>query len=220
MAYLDLEEAPDLWQTLRLLSNRRFAWASFRELDHPHTTGQSLSDGVRELVQLKTNKLLTGPIRLLTQLRYLGYYFSPLNLYYCFSDNSAQVEAIVAEVSNTPWKEHYRYVLDPTKMFGDTSDLCCEHAKSFHVSPFMHMDTQYHWQLTLPAEELKVRIDVTEEMQPLFSAEMQLQRRPLTDGELLRTTCRFPLMTAQIVKAIYWQAFRLWWKKCPYYPHP
>jgi len=28
------------------------------------------------------------------------------------------------------------------------------------------------------------------------------------------------LMTVKVVAAIYWQALRLWIKRCPLYPHP
>jgi DUF1365 family protein len=31
---------------------------------------------------------------------------------------------------------------------------------------------------------------------------------------------RFPAMTIKVLSMIYWQAFRLWLKKIPYYDHP
>ena len=45
-----------------------------------------------------------GPIRLLTLWRSFGFYFSPVNFFFLF-DVSGQVQAIVAEVTNTPWRE-------------------------------------------------------------------------------------------------------------------
>ena len=34
------------------------------------------------------------------------------------------------------------------------------------------------------------------------------------------TLLKYPMMAGKIVAAIYFEALRLWWKKCPLYPHP
>jgi DUF1365 family protein len=31
---------------------------------------------------------------------------------------------------------------------------------------------------------------------------------------------RHPCMTLEVIAAIYWQALRLWWRRCPIYVHP
>ena len=155
----------------------------------------------------------------MTLLRTWGYYFSPLNLYYCFDERSESVEAIVAEVSNTPWHEHHRYVLWPLTR-DDEQELGFEHAKDFHVSPFMGMDQRYRWRCSQPTEQLHVQIVTQEDGKGFFAAELNLNRQPLTDAALAWSLCRYPWMTARIVSAIYWQALRLWWKKCPLYTHP
>ena len=51
-----------------------------------------LDEGVRNLVEQRTGIRPQGPIRLLTQLRHFGYYFSPLNLFYCFDATGTKVE--------------------------------------------------------------------------------------------------------------------------------
>ena len=51
-----------------------------------------------------------GPIRLLTHLRTLGHCFNPVSFYYCFAPDGETLEAIVAEVTNTPWGERHAYV--------------------------------------------------------------------------------------------------------------
>ena len=53
-----------------------------------------------------------GPVRILTHLRYLGYCFNPISIYYCFGADRPPLEAIVAEVHNTPWGEEYVRALD------------------------------------------------------------------------------------------------------------
>jgi len=161
-----------------------------------------------------------GPIRLLTQLRRYGYYFSPLNLYYCFDRDGSEVQSVVAEVSNTPWREMHCYVLWSGNRVGSSERLRFHHSKGFHVSPFMDMDFDYHWQLNNPAQALKVNLANHRSGQRVFAADMVLQRRPLTRVQNFRSWLRYPWSTAQVVVAIYYQALRLWMKKCPYYPHP
>ncbi len=46
------------------------------------------------------------------------------------------------------------------------------------------------------------------------------ERRPLTGASLARVLWRYPLMTAQVVGAIHWQALRLWLKRNPVHDHP
>lgn len=218
MVYLDLAEVPGLVRSLHLLGMRRWAPAAFLEKDHRLDEGHSLDAEIRDTVQRAANEQLTGPIRLLTALRNWGYYFSPLNLYYCFDSAGDQVRAVVAEVSNTPWRETHRYVLWPPQE--NDGQISFEHAKDFHVSPFMEMDLRYRWQLSVPGEQIAVQIASQKQNHKFFTAQMNLQRRPLSDVELAKSLVRFPWMSGQIIAAIHWQALRLWWKKCPFYTHP
>jgi DUF1365 family protein len=130
------------------------------------------------------------------------------------------VETIVAEVNNTPWGEQHHYVLWAGNRTGSDRRLHFRHPKDFHVSPFMSMDLQYDWKLSAPGSRLRVGLAALRDGKRTFDASLTLTRRPFTKGELRRAQIRFPMMTAQIVGAIYYQALRLWLKKCPFYPHP
>lgn len=220
MVYLDLEEWATSAVLRKMISRNRFAPMSFLRRDHLHTGSGPLVEDVRAYIKHETGITTRGPIRLLTQLRYFGYYFSPLNLYYCFDETGSQVELVVAEVSNTPWREQHGYVLWDGNRSGGKSTLSFKHPKRFHVSPFLGMDVHYNWKLSEPTDKLQVEITNTRGDQRLFDATLKMQRRPMTQSQLSRTLVRYPLMTATIMVAIYFQALKLWWKKCPFYSHP
>ncbi|MEC8337065.1 MAG: DUF1365 domain-containing protein [Planctomycetota bacterium] len=219
MAYLDLDEldhaCPKEW-----IRRERFAWTSFLRSDHFGNPRERLSESIKKLVYSKTGISVNGPIRLLTQLRTWGYYFSPLNMYYCFEADGTTLIAIVAEVSNTPWNEKHLYVLWEGNQLSSGNALKYRHQKAFHVSPFMSMDHIYDWSIGIPREKLCVGIRSIHQNQVLFHAGLELQRRALNRATLRRMQIRYPLLTIQIVTAIYHQAFRLWKKKLPFYPHP
>lgn len=234
MAYLDLDEASQLLRESWLASASSWSPLTFRANDHllgddaasrhddESIAPAQLADEVRRHVERETGHSVTGPVRLLTQLRQFGCYFSPLNLFYCFSkQGDREPQAIVAEVSNTPWNERRLYLLHAgNQLAGQGRGLRYRHAKDFHVSPFMGLDATYDWRLTIPDEQLRVRIRSTSGAGPPFDAAMSLQRRPWSDRALAATLLRFPLSSLQTLAAIYWQAFRLWQKRCPFHPHP
>ena len=219
MLYLDLDELPALVERHWALSRAKVAPAAFRREDHFGNPAVPLADAVRRLVEQETGSRPEGPIRMLTQLRYWGLYFSPLNLFYCFNRDGSSVECVVAEVSNTPWRERHCYVLWAGNR-RSSRGLRYRHPKTFHVSPFMGMDTDYLWTLNSPGEHVRVSIESRRADTPVFRAGMALKRCELTGYRLNATLLKYPMMAGRIVAAIYFQALRLWWKKCPLYPHP
>lgn len=226
MLYLDLDELPELFSGPLPLYASRFSPGSFVRSDHLGPVELPLDDAVRELVEQRTGLRPRGPIRLLTLLRHWGYYFSPLNLYFCFAGDDDQLETIVAEVSNTPWLERHYYVLHAGNRLSAVDHVTShtsarfEHPKEFHVSPFMGMDFHYAWRVNCPGRWLKVHLQNVKCGQPHFDASLVLRRRELTPGRLRRSWLGYPWMTVQVVAAIHFEAFRLWWKQCPFHPHP
>ncbi len=216
----NLEQAlPSSW----LWSIERPAPLSFRRRDHIGDPGTSLPETIRALLVQDQRPGADGKILLLTQFRHFGYVFNPLSLYFCF-DLAERWVATVAEVRNTPWGETFCYVLDGADRPGHVPDpanhLDCRTAKQFHVSPFMGMNMQYAWQISRPGNTLTIKIENVENDKRLFQAVLELRREPITRTNLLRSACRFPLSSHRTILAIYWQALRLWWKRCPYFPHP
>jgi len=220
MVYLDLDELPSLFEKRWLWSASRPNLAWFRRADHLGDSSTGLSESVRDLVTERTGSRPSGPVRLLTHLRYFGYGFNPVSFYYCFDATDTKVETIVAEVNNTPWGEQHCYVLPAQS---DALEREAHHhqlRKAFHVSPFMDMNQDYTWRLGEPGERLSVHMVNYASQQRLFDATLHLERREMSGPALARALARFPLMTVQVVALIYYQALRLWLKRTPLYTHP
>jgi DUF1365 family protein len=216
--YLDLDEWAAHGRKLWPVSESRFAPAAFRRSDHLGDAKFPLIDSVRSFVMNETGVSVDGPVRILTQLSHFGFYFSPINIYYCF-DSQENVVAMVAEVSNTPWNERHCYVLWHGNRV-DGSQSRYSHPKTFHVSPFMGMDSIYQWRLAKPGKRLAVSLGCEREGDRIFQALMQLERKPLTNFSMLRSLARRPVAAIHVLGAIYFQALRLWMKRCQFFPHP
>lgn len=217
MLYLDLDEQDALFALSPLAGRGRFAPFGFRETDYlPDATrsGQSLRDAVRERLQEALGRRIDGPIRLLTQPRSWGFAFNPASFFYCF-DREEKLQAILCEVSNTPWGESYHYVM-PASGPGRQQFAV---AKGFHVSPFLPRDLEHHMSFSQPDERLGIHIEDRQGDLRLFDASLSLQRQPLTRGNLHRHLLAFPWMTVKTVLAIYWQALRLLLKRMPLFNH-
>jgi len=220
MMYLDLAELPDLFRGRWLWSARRPALAWFRREDHLGDAARPLEDCVRDLVEARCGTRPTGPVRLLTHLRYFGYCFNPVSFYYCYGRDGRAVEFVVAEVNNTPWGERHCYVLPADRGYriGPTSNHRL--AKEFHVSPFLPMDMEYRWRFVDPGHDLRVHMENHRDGCRVFDATLSLERREITAATLAWVLLRYPVATLAVILRIHWQALRLWLKGARFHPHP
>jgi DUF1365 family protein len=220
LMYLDLAELDTLFEDRWFWSGRRRALARFRREDHLGDPSVSLDHAVRDYVENETDSRPVGPIRLLTHLSYFGYCFNPVSFYYCFDENGTRVDTIVAEVNNTPWGERDIYVLPRADNVGKGAIQRFKPRKKMHVSPFMPMDIDYDWCFSSPLERLTVYMANYRDGERIFDASIAMSRTEITGRSLARVLLSFPLMTAKVVAAIYFEAFRLWLKKTPFHSHP
>ncbi|MEO8096918.1 MAG: DUF1365 domain-containing protein [Acidobacteriota bacterium] len=219
MAFLNIDIIPETMRRSAISSYNRFNWASFHESDHFGDSNDSLRQRLRHDAALNGITLPRGPIYLLTNLRYFGYCFNPISLYYCYEPDSTSPPVVMAEVNST-FGESKNYWLGPHNAKPSRKALHFQCAKELHVSPFMAMPLEYQFVLTPPDEALMVHMNTLDAGHSFFDATLTLQRQPWTAASLTRTLLRFPFITAKVIAAIHWQALRLWWKGTPVHTHP
>ncbi|MEI4963775.1 DUF1365 domain-containing protein [Aeromonas caviae] len=212
MLGLDLDELPGLEQG-RWFAVERAGLLSFRREDYLRGSEGPLKQAVWDKVAaLGGHAEPGGRVLLLGNVRCLGFYFSPVNFYFC--DRAGETRYLLAEVSNTPWNERHYYLLDLAAL--------SPHDKDFHVSPFMGLGMRYHWRIRAPKEEALIHIEshpVSGESK-LFDATLALRRAPLSRKGLAALLARWPWMTLKVLLGIYWQALCLFIKRTPVFTHP
>jgi DUF1365 family protein len=213
MPYLDLAEVPEVFSHHPLWSVERANAVSFRRADYLGDPAVPLDRAVRDLVTERTGRRPDGAVGCLTQVRTWGWLFNPITVYFCFDATGEGIDALVLEVTNTPWHERHAYVL---------AGGAGEHrfAKELHVSPFLGMDQEYRLRITGPGDRLVLRLAASEGGTTVFDATLSLRRREISRGALGRLLWRYPLLTMRVSAGIYGQALRLRAKGVPFHPHP
>lgn len=220
MAYMDLDELDRVFAGRWLWSTRGPAIARFRTGDHLDGNCENLAAGVRALVRERSGLRLDGPVRLLTHLRYCGYVFNPISVYYCYDRDSAMPRCYVLEVSNTPWKERVCYVLPVAEAKSRGRGELFDFKKEMHVSPFLPMDMFYRCWMRRPGERLAISLEARRQDAAVLQTSLALSRRPVSGAVLARSLMRFPLMTASVTFRIHLNALRLWLKGVKPLAHP
>jgi uncharacterized protein len=216
--YLDLDELPGLLVDTRLLDSSGLSSVHFRREDYLGPAEQPLKEAVLDRVEEQLGRRPVGPVRLLSQARVLRYVFNPVSFYYCF-DEQQDLDAVVAEITNTPWGERHAYVIDSEDL-QEGALLRSQFHKEFHVSPFFDMDQVYDWRFSTPDEHLEVHMSNLESSKAVFHAGMTCERSALTAENLRLALRRHPLQPQRVSLAIYFQAARLWLKRMPFFVHP
>lgn len=224
MLYVDLDELPILFNNTPLWSARRPAPGWFREEDYlANTPGATLRQRVNHAIFSATGKHFSGSVRLLAHPRHFGISMNPISCFYCYKADGKTLQYMIAEVTNTPWRERVAYVLacDAGK-----KQQQVRFAKQMHVSPFNPMAMDYLARFNTAGEKLYLHLENLAKHGEengehiVTDATLTLTRQPLSSRNLLKLLLRFPLMTAQVAVRIYWQALILWLHGARFHHHP
>lgn len=215
---LDLEEIDALAGRLRLFSHNRFNLFSFFDKDHASRDGRSALEWIRQQLHTAGYDSHEGKILIHCFPRIFGYVFNPLTIYFCHH-REGHLQAILYEVKNTFGQQHcYLIPVTPGQCDGGMIRQNCD--KSFYVSPFMDMTATYRFRLKEPGEKLSILIrQETPEGETLVATHTGV-REALTDRALLKMALLYPLLTAKVVAAIYWEALKLWIKGAAFHKRP
>jgi DUF1365 family protein len=212
LPFVDLDELDAVFGLHPLWSVERRNVVSFQRRDYLPDRPGPLADAVRDLAEERLGRRPCGPVMMLAHLRTWGWLSNPIALYYCFDAAGSRVEALVGEVTNTPWHERHVYVVgEPGRH---------RFAKALHVSPFFGMDMDYELRYGAPGERLTLSMRTVRDGAVLFDAGLRLERRELGPGTLGRLVWRYPLSTVRVSAEIYREAFALWRAGTPFVPHP
>ena len=205
---LDLLEAAD--RLSPLFAVNRAALYSFHEADHGERDGSSLRAYVQRCAADRGIDLTGGRVTLLCYPRLLGYTFNPLSVYFCHRADGT-LALMIYEVRNT-FGDIHPYVIPVRPEEISRAGIRQEQDKLFYVSPFIGMTMRYHFRISPPGEDVKLRILETDRDGPLLAATFTGRRRALTSAALLQSFAALPFLTFKIFAAIHWQALRLWLK--------
>jgi uncharacterized protein len=214
--FLDLDELPLLSSRLRLFSAERFNLFAFRGRDHLAGTDVPLRAQVESHLARAGIAADGGAIRILCMPRVLGTVFNPLSVYFCHARNG-DLRAMLYEVNNT-FGERHSYLIPVDGPHRRTFRQSC--AKQFYVSPFMEMAMHYHFRLAAPGHRAAIAIETHDATGTVMSACFTGERHALSDSMLLRAFLRHPMMAAQVLGSILWEATKLWRKGMRAQPRP
>ena len=208
-----LQAAP----SAHLARNRRAA-LSFFDQDHGDGRGPAQGGALAWLDELlKAEGILdaTGEVWLHCYPRVLGFTFKPVSFWYCHRTDGS-LRAVLVEVNNT-FGERHCYLLDQPA-FGVEQRA----AKVFHVSPFCPVEGGYRFRFMLTADKQRTvaRVDFDDAQGPLIETSVSGDLELLTPASSRRALWGYPLMTLGVITRIHLQAFKLFFKRAPFFRKP
>lgn len=206
--------APEYFTAPRLMGRNRLNLVSLHDADHGGQRGDG-AGAAWAWAQFAALGLAPQPGRvlaLLTQPRFLGYWFNPVS-FWLLIDGDA-LTAVIAEVNNTFGQRH-SYLLAHADLSPIVPGAELEAQKIFHVSPFQDVSGAYRFAFNLQPDRLAIRIRHLDGAEGIDTA-MSGPLRPLTNRAILAAALRRPGGPLRVLAHIYWHALRLKLKGAAY----
>ena len=146
MLMLDLDELDQVFAGRWFWSAHARSFARFRSEDHlvEFSNVGNLRERVICALRAAGFEKQIGAVRLLDPTSIPGLFDETRSAFSIATiRRTTRVEAVIAEVNNTPWGEQHLYVIPAGANHRRSSFSADQIDKIFHVSPFMPMEMQY-----------------------------------------------------------------------------
>ena len=215
---LDLDHIAVLDAGSRLFGYNRSRPLSLHDRDHIGDPARSIRENLDAALAERGVALGDARVRLVTNLRVLGYVFNPISLFLVDACDD-RPSRVVAEVSNT-FGERHLYVLGPENRLPERGATRYQVPKAMHVSPFFGLDQDYRFTIRDEPDRLALAIDVFEGGEPVLRATLTGQRRPFDDRTLAFALARYGPMPQRVTALIHRHALSLYRKGIPFVHKP
>jgi len=213
MFYIDLDEIELISKQISIFSYNKPNIYSFRDKDYFIFDSPGIKKNIYRFLEKHNVSSKVKKIKLLTNTATFGFNFNPVSFYFCFDSNDNPI-CVVPEVGNTFHELKLFYLGEDTL---DKNIFQKKETKYFYVSPFLEHDNVFDFNLKIPDNKLKIRIDDYKNDKKVFQASLFGNKQTLTNFNLLKLTFLFPLVTLRVFLSIHWQAFILWYKKVRFF---
>ena len=211
--FLDIDKLVEFDNASWFFRLNKWGMISLYEKDHGDRSKLQLRDWVNKKLQAAG---FTKPdkVYLLSFPRVLGFGFSPLSVFFCYSKDT--LSSVIYEVKNT-YGDQIEYIMDSQS--DPDGRVRHSHEKDMYVSPFIDMAQTYHFTILPPDEKIFIRINERDKDGLLLIASQTGRSRDFNDWTLTKAFFSYPFMLAKVLILIHWNALILYLKRVKIVPY-